>query len=76
MVGFAAAAEAGDFCFPVCGFVVKSAGGFSTLGDGGPGFIGVGDIGHEAAGGEGDVTALRGLSLRHPETARLFCGGS
>ena len=75
MVGFAAGAGAGDFCFPVCGVVVKSAEGFSTLGDGRPGFIGVGDIGHEAAGGEGDVTALRGLSLRHAETTRLFCCG-
>ena len=75
MVGFAAAAGAGDLGFPICGFVVESAEGFSTLGDGRPGFIGSRDTGYQAASGEGDVTALRGLSLRHAETARLFCGG-
>ena len=75
MVGFAAAAGAGDLGFPVCGFVVKSAECFSALGDGRPGFAGSGDIGHEAASGEGDMTALRGLSLRHTETTRLFCRG-
>ena len=75
MVGFAATAGAGNLGFPVRGFVVKSAERFSTLGDGRPGFVGSGDIGHEAACGEGDVTALRGLSLRHAETARLLCGG-
>ena len=76
MVRFTAAAGAGDLSFPVCRFVVKSAKCFSALGDGRPGFVGSGNIGYEAACGEGDVTALRGLSLRHPETARLFCGGS
>ena len=75
MAGVAAAAGAGDLGFPVCGFVVKSAECFSCLGDGCPGFVGSGDIGHEAAYGEGDVTALRGLSLRHTETTRLFCRG-
>jgi len=75
MVGFAAAAGAGDLGFPVCGFVVKSAECFSALGDGCPGFDGPGDIGHEAAYGEGDMTALRGFSLRHTETTRLFCRG-
>jgi len=75
MVGFAAAAGAGDLSFPVCGVVVKSAECFSALGDGRPGFVGSGDIGHEAAYGEGDKTALRGLSLRHTETTRLFCRG-
>src|ERR1700704_1062598 len=75
MVGFAAAAGAGDLGFPVCGFVVKSAECFSALGDGRPRFVGSGDIGHEAAYGEGDVTALRGLSLRHTEATRLFCRG-
>ena len=75
MVGFAAAAGAGDLSFPVCGVVVKSAECFSALGDGRPGFVGSGDIGHEAAYGEGDMTALRGLSLRHTETTRLFCRG-
>ena len=73
MVGFAAAAGAGDLGFPVCGVVVKSAECFSALGDGRPGFVGSGDISHEAACGEGDVTALRSLSLRHTETTRLFC---
>ena len=76
MVGFAAAAGTGDLGFPVGGFLVESAEGLSALRDGGPGFVSARNIGHEAAGGEGDVTALRGLSLRHPETARLFCGGS
>ena len=75
MVGFAAAAGAGDLGCPICGFVVKSAECFSALGDGRPGFVGSWDIGHEAASGEGDVTALGGLSLRHTETARPFCGG-
>ena len=76
MVGFAAAAGAGDLGFPVCGCVVKSAECFSALGDGRPGFVGSGDIGHEAAYGEGDVTALRGLSFRHTETTSLFCRGA
>ena len=75
MVGFAAGAGAGDLGFPVCGVVVESAECVSALGDGRPGFVGSGDIGHEAACGEGDVTALRGLSLRHTKTARLFCCG-
>ena len=73
MVGFAAAAGAGNLGFPVCGFVVKSAECFSALGDGRPGFVGSGDIGHEAAYGKGDVTVLRSLSLRHTENTRLFC---
>ena len=75
MVGFAAAAGTGDLGLPVCGFVVKSAECFSALGDGRPGFAGSGDIGHEAARGEGDATALRGLSLCHTETTSLFCRG-
>jgi len=75
MVGFAPAAGAGDFGFPVCGVVVESTECFSALGDGRPGFVGSGDIGHEAACWEGDVTALRGLSLPHTETTRLFCCG-
>ena len=75
MVGFAPAAGAGNLRFPVCGFVVKSAECFSALGDGRPGFVGSGDIGHEAAYWEGDVTAPRSLSLRHTETTRLFCRG-
>ena len=75
MVGFAAAAGAGDLGFPVCGCVVKSAECFSTLGDGRPGFVSSGGIGHEAACGERDVTALRALSLCHAETTRLFCRG-
>jgi len=75
MVGLAAAAGAGDIGFPVCGFVVESAGSVSTLGDGCPGFVGSRDIDHKAACGEGDVTSLRGLSLRHTETTRLFCRG-
>ena len=75
MVGFAAAAGAGNLGFPVCGFVVKSAECFSALGDGRPGFVGSGDIDHEAAYGEGDVTAPRSLSLRHTETTSLFCRG-
>ena len=75
MVGFAAAAGAGDFGFPVRGFVVESAEDFAALGDGRPGLVCAWDIGHEAAGGEGDVTVLRGLSLGHPEAARLFRGG-
>ena len=75
MVGFAAGTGAGDLGFPVCGFVVESAECFSTLGDGRPGFVGSGDIGHEAACRERDVTALQGLSLRHAETTRLFRSG-
>ena len=75
MVGFAAAAGAGDLGFPVCGYVVESAECFSALGDGRPGFVGPWDIGHEATCGEGDVTALRGLSLRHAETTRLLRRG-
>ena len=75
MVGAAAATGAGDLGFPVCGVVVKSAECFFALGDGRPEFVDSGDIGHEAACGEGDVTALRGLSLRHAETTRLFRRG-
>jgi len=75
MVRFAAATEAGDLGFPVCSFVVESAESISTLGDGRPGFVGSGDIGHEAADGEWDMTALRSLSFRHAETTRLFCRG-
>ena len=75
MAGAAAAAGAGDLGFPVCGCVVKSAECFSTLGDGRPGFVSSGGIGHEAACGERDVTALRALSLCHAETTRLFCRG-
>jgi len=75
MVRFAAATGAGDLGFPICGFVVESAECFSTLGDGRPGFVGSGDTGHEAADGEGDVTALRSLSFCHTETTRLFCCG-
>ena len=75
MVGFATAAGAGDLGFPVCGFVVKSAECLSAFGDGRPGFVGSGDIGHEAACGERDVTALRALSFRHSETTRLFRRG-
>lgn len=58
MVGFAAGAGAGDLGFPVCRLVVKAAECLSALGDGGPGFIGSGDIGHEATCGEGDLTTL------------------
>ena len=75
MVGFAPAAGAGDFGFPVRGFVVESAEYFSALEDGRPGFVRFGDIRHEAAYGDGDVTALRSLSLCHTETTRLFCRG-
>ena len=75
MVGFAAAAGAGDLGFPVCGCVVKSAECFSTLSDGRPGFVGSGGIGYEAACGERNVTALRALSLCHTEAARLFRRG-
>ncbi len=75
MVRFAAGTGAGDFGFPVRGFLVESADCVSALGDGRPGFVGSRGIGYEAACGEGDVTALRGLSLRHAETARLFCCG-
>jgi hypothetical protein len=58
MVGFAAGAGTGDFSFPVRGFLVESAECVSALGDGRPGFVSSGDIGHEAASGKGDVTAL------------------
>ena len=75
MVGFATAAGAGDLSFPVRGLVVESAECFSALGDGRQGFVGSGDIGHEAACGKGDVTALRGLSLHHTETTKLFRRG-
>ena len=75
MVRFAAATGAGDLGFPVCGFVVESAECFSTLGDGRPGFVGSGDIGDEAADGEGNLTALRSLSFCYTETTRLFCRG-
>ncbi len=69
MVGFATGAGASDFGFPVCGLLVESADCVPALGDGRPGFIGSRDIGYEAAGGEGDVTALGGFSLRHAEAA-------
>jgi len=75
MVGFAAGAGAGDFGFPVRAFLVESADCVSALGDSRPGFVGSGDIGYEATYWEGDSTALRGLSLRHTETTRLFCRG-
>jgi hypothetical protein len=73
MIGLAAATGAGNLGLPVCGFVVESAECLSALGDSGPGFVGSGDIGHEATCGKWDVTTLRSLSLRHTETARLFC---
>jgi len=75
MVGFTAGAGAGDFGIPVCGVVVESTECISTLGDGCPGLVGSGDIGHEAACGEGHATALRCFSFCHTETARLFCRG-
>lgn len=75
MIGLATATGADDLGFPICRLVVKSAECFPALGDGGPGFVCSWDIGHEAAYGEGDLTALRSLSLRHTETARLFCCG-
>ena len=75
MVGFAAGAGAGDFSFPVRAFLVESAECVSTLGDSCPGLVGSRDMGHEAACWEGNVTALRGLSLRHAEATRLFCRG-
>lgn len=75
MVGFAAAAGAGNLGFPVCGFVIKPAECFPAFGDGRPGFGGSQDIGYETASGEGDLTALRSLSLCHTETTRLFCRG-
>ena len=58
MVGFAATTRTGDLGFPVCGLLIESAEGISTLGDGGPGLVGTGDIGHKAACGEGNATAL------------------
>jgi hypothetical protein len=73
MVGFTAGAGGGDFGFPVCGLLVKLAECVSAPGDRRPGFVGSGDIGHEAICGEGNVTVLRSLSLCHAETARLFC---
>ena len=73
MVGFAAAAGSGDLGFPVGSFLVESAEGISALRDGSPGFVSARNIGHEAAGGERDLTALRSLSLGHSETADLFC---
>ena len=75
MVGFTVGAGAGDVGFPICGLFVESAERISALGDRRPGFVSSGDIGHEAACGEGNVTALGGLSLRHAETAILFCRG-
>ena len=75
MVGFAAVAGTGDLGFPVCGVVVESAECFSAFGDGRPGFVGPWDISHEAAYGEGDMTGLRALFLRHAETTRLFRRG-
>ena len=75
MVGFTAVAGADNSGFPVCGFLVEPTESFSSRGDGRPGFVASRDIRYEAACGEGDVTALRGLSLRHAETARLFCRG-
>jgi hypothetical protein len=75
MVGLAPGAGADDLGSPVCGLLVKSAECVPTLRNGRPGFIGSGDAGNGAACGEGNVTALRGLSLRHAKTARLFCRG-
>ena len=75
MVGFAAGAGAGDFSFPVRAFLVESTECVSTFGGSCPGLVGSRDMGHEAACWEGNVTALRGLSLRHAETTRLFCCG-
>ena len=75
MVRFAAGAGAGDFSFPVRAFLVESAKCVSTLGDRRPGLVGSRDMGHEAACWEGNVTALRGPSLRHTVATRLFCRG-
>jgi len=75
MVGFTAGAGAGDVGFPICDLFVESAERISTLGDRRPGFVSSRDMGHEAACGERDVATLRRVSLRHAETARLFCCG-
>lgn len=75
MVGFTVGAGAGDVGFPICGLFVESAESISSLGDRRPGFVSSGDMGHEAACGERDVTALRRVSLRHAKTTRLFCRG-
>ena len=75
MVGFAAAAGAGNLGFPVCGCAVKSAQCLSTLGDGRPRRVGSGDMSHQAACGERNVTTLCSLSLRHAEATRLLGRG-
>ena len=75
MVGFTEGAGAGDVGFPICGLFVESAERISALGDRRPGFVSPRDMGHEAACGERDVTALRHFSFRHAKTTRLFCRG-
>ena len=75
MVGFTVGAGAGDVGFPICGLFVESAESISALGDRRPGFVSSRDMGHEAACGERDMTALRSFSLRHAKTTRLFCRG-
>jgi hypothetical protein len=75
MIGFTVSAGPSNAGFPIRGLFVESAQRISTFGDRRPGFVGSRDVGHEAACGEGDMTALRSLSLFHAETARLFCRG-
>ena len=75
MVGLTMGAGAGDGGLPVSVLLVESAERISTLGNCGPWFVGSGDMGHEAACRERNATILRGLSLCHTETARLFGRG-
>lgn len=54
---------------------VKSAKGLASFGDRRPGLVGAGRMGDKAAGRNGDLTVVRGLSLGHAKAAGLFCRG-
>lgn len=75
MTGTTTAASAGNLGFPIGLFLIKTTGSFPTLRDRRPGLGRARHIGNEAAGGNRNLTMLRGLALRHAEAASLFRGG-
>jgi hypothetical protein len=71
----AAAAGPDDLGFPIGVLLVKAANGLTPFGNGRPGFVRAGRIGHKAAGGNGNLARVRGFALGHPKTAGLFGRG-
>jgi hypothetical protein len=75
VTGATAAASAGNLGLPISLFLVKAAKCFPALRDRRPRLVRAGHIGDEAAGGNWDLTMLRGLAFRHAEAASLFGSG-